>query len=75
LICFTNSGMSAERTTSTNPTIASTQVMPAAAGKPIAVNSQCQDTSTSSTSHLSGQRMIPIRSGTDQSFLRETGTT
>ena len=49
--------------------------MPAAAGKPIAVKSQCHDTSTSSTTHLSGQRMIPIRSGTDQSFLRGTGTT
>ena len=46
----------------TRPTIERTQVRPDAAGRPTAVSSQCQATSTSSTTHLSGQRMVPIRS-------------
>src|SRR3546814_11177811 len=49
--------------------IESTHVMPSAAGSPMNVNSACHATRTSSTSHFSGQRMVPIRSNPTDSVL------
>ena len=52
LICRTKIGISAARTTSTRPTIDSTQVMPAAGSIPSAVSSVWNPTRIASITHL-----------------------
>ena len=59
LICFTNSGISAARTTKTNPTIDNTQVSPSSGFIPSVVMTVWKATRIASMAHLIGQRIIP----------------
>ena len=72
LICLTNTGISAARTTSTKPTIDSTQTMPALVPSGSAImsaNSEWKLTKISSMTHLIGQRIAPMTSITNPSCL------